>query len=42
MVKSGVVSPTEVEGALGRIASQDLLDTDVVEAEIVEDEDDGD
>ena len=42
MVKSGVVSPTEVEGAWGRIASQDLLDTDVVEAEIVEDEDDGD
>ena len=43
MVKSGVVSPTEVEGALGRIASQDLLDSNVVEAEIVEDEvDDGD
>ena len=41
MVKSGVVSPTEVEGALGRIASQDLLETEVVDAEIVED-DDGD
>lgn len=43
MVRSGVVSPTEIEGALGRIASQDLLDADVVEAEIVEDEvEDGD
>jgi hypothetical protein len=43
MVKSGVVSPTEIEGALGRIASQDLLETEVVDAEIVEDEvDDGD
>jgi hypothetical protein len=43
MVKSGVVSPTEVEGALGRIASQDLLEAEVVEAEIVEDEvEDGD
>jgi len=46
MVKSGVVSPTEVEGALGAEASADLLkyqhrivdDSDVVEAEIVEDE----
>jgi len=44
MVKSGVVSPTEVEGALGAEASADLLkyqhriddDSDVVEAEIVE------
>jgi len=44
MVKSGVVSPTEIEGALGKIASQDLLDTEeIVDAEIVEDEvDDGD
>ena len=44
MVKSGVVSPTEIEGALGRIASQDLLKTtEIVDAEIVEDEvDDGD
>ena len=41
MIKSGVVSPTEVEGALGRIASQDFLETEVVDAEIVED-DDGD
>ena len=39
MVKSGVVSPTEIEGALGRIASQDLLETEVVDAEIVEDDD---
>lgn len=44
MVKSGVVSPTEIEGALGKIASQDLLRTvEIVDAEIVEDEvDDGD
>jgi len=44
MVKSGVVSPTEIEGALGKMASQDLLrTTEIVDAEIVEDEvDDGD
>ncbi len=43
MVKSGVVSPTEVEGALGKDASADLLNTQVIDAEIVEDEvDDGD
>lgn len=48
MVKSGVVSPTEVEGALGKDASADLLratvaDSAVIDAEIVEDEvDDGD
>lgn len=44
MVKSGVVSPSEIEGALGKMASQDLLrTTEVVDAEIVEDEvDDGD
>ena len=38
MVKSGVVSPTEVEGALGKDASADLLNTQVIDAEIVEDE----
>lgn len=42
MVKSGVVSSTEVEGALGKDASADLLsataaDSAVVDAEIVED-----
>lgn len=44
MVKSGVVSPSEIEGALGKTASQDLLrTTEIVDAEIVEDEvDDGD
>ena len=42
MIKSGVVSPTEVEGALGRIASQDFLEAEVVDAEIVEEEDNGD
>ena len=43
MVKSGVVSPTEVEGALGKDASADLLNTQVIDAEIVEDEvEDGD
>ena len=38
MVKSGVVSPTEVEGALGKDASADLLNIQVIDAEIVEDE----
>ena len=36
MVKSGVVSPDEIEGALGVKGTEDLLESTVVEAEIVE------
>ena len=36
MVKSGVVSPDEIEGALGVKGTEDLLEGRVVEAEIVE------
>ena len=36
MVKSGVVSPDEIEGALGVKGTEDLLESRVVEAEIVE------
>ena len=39
MVKSGVVSPDEIEGALGVRATEDLLEGTVVDAEIVEDAD---
>ena len=39
MVKSGVVSPDEIEGALGVRATEDLLEGTVVDAEIVEDVD---
>ena len=39
MVKSGVVSPDEIEGALGVKGTEDLLESTVVEAEIVEDTD---
>jgi len=36
MVKSGVVSPDEIEGALGVKGTEDLLEGGVVDAEIVE------
>lgn len=39
MVKSGVVSPDEIEGALGVKGTEDLLESTVVEAEIVEETD---
>ena len=37
MVKSGVVSSTEVTETLGEEATADLLDDTIVDAEIVED-----
>jgi hypothetical protein len=39
MVKSGVVSPDEIEGALGVKGTEDLLEGGVVDAEIVEESD---